>query len=64
MNEIEVLLSNEICLLEFIKSVYPDSQIREVSSDSYGELNKLTIELKSVELFFSFGCWFVNLSLE
>ena len=48
MNEIEVLLSNEICLLEFIKSVYPDSQIREVSSDSYDELNKLTIELKSI----------------
>lgn len=46
MNDLEVQLGNELCFYEFIKSVHPDKDIRNVSSDSLGELNKLTIEFK------------------
>lgn len=50
MNDLEVQLGNELCFYEFIKSVHPNKDIRNVSSDSLGELNKLTIEFKLIKL--------------
>lgn len=48
MNELEVKLGNEINLLDFIKSVFPDKEIREASNDGLAELSKLTIEFRLV----------------
>lgn len=46
MNDLEVKLGNELCFYEVIKSVHPDKEIRDISSQSLAELNKLTIEFK------------------
>lgn len=46
MNEMDKVLGNGYCYINILKSVYPDKEIRDASSDAVAELNKLAIELK------------------